>query len=127
MIGLQLKFLLGNLILEHCWPSPFDDLVGELDRQVLHQHCELFLKCGVEGIGGVVRGVTVRVLEALAEVAVVRLESIDVLGEFGLGDASGFHGLGPVCSRVLLADQMLQFLPELGATHVHRDEDLHRL
>ena len=124
---MQLKFLLRNQIVEHYRSSPFDDLVGELGRQVRHQLRELLLERGVEGRGRVVRGVIVRVLEALAEVAVVRLESGDVLGEFGLGDASGFHGLWPASSWVLLADELLQFLPQLSAADVLRDKDLCRL
>ena len=127
LLGLQLRFLLSNLIFDYRWSSPFNDLVGELGWQVLHQHRELLLKCGVEGRGRVVRGVIVSVLEALAEVAVVRLESVDVLGEFGPGDASGFHGLRPASSWALLADELLQLFPELSAAHAPRDRDLHRL
>ena len=127
MLGLQLKFLLRNQIVEHYRSSPFDDLVGELGRQVRYQLRELLLERGVEGRGRVVRCVIFSVLKALGEVAVARLERVDVLDEFSLGDTSSFYGLRPGSSWILLVDEPLQLLPELGAAHVPRDRDFHRL
>ena len=103
---------------------PLHDLVGELGRQGLHHYSKLLFECRVEG-GGRVLGVFIGgFLRAPAEVAMARLERVDVRGELCFGDALGFHRIGPASARALLVDEPLQLLPELGLAHAPRNRDL---